>query len=147
MIFRALLFPFVSADAPSSCARNAIPGRSFFGKRDPALLGCTCPRRGGSRTRKRRTPDRMNLNPFPLGLADLATIFTLSAADCADLVRRFPGEDFAGLAAALSKPGIAEHLGEVRRVLLASGPNAALAQIERILQERTRRDERGGRGR
>lgn len=97
---------------------------------------------------------------LPLGLDALATIFTLSSAECENLAQRFPGEDFAGLAAALSQPGIAEHLGELRRVLLASGPNAALAQIERILQrqakdqqtlkqheERTRRDERGGRGR
>lgn len=89
----------------------------------------------------------MNLNPFPPGLTELAAAFTLSAAECEDLARCFPGEDFSGLAAALSQPGIAEHLGELRGVLLASGPSAALAQIERILQDRTRRDDRGGRGR
>uniref|UniRef100_E6PJA7 Uncharacterized protein n=1 Tax=mine drainage metagenome TaxID=410659 RepID=E6PJA7_9ZZZZ len=105
-------------------------------------------------------PTAMNLNAFPPGLAELATIFTLSTAQCEDLARRFPGEDFSGLAAALSQPGIAEHLGELCRVLLASGPNAALAQIDRILrqqvreqqpirqpEERPRGDERGGRGR
>ena len=103
----------------------------------------------------------MKLNAFPLGLAQLAAILNLSQADCEELAQRFPGGNFVGLVAALKRPDIIPKFhARLRACSLDSGPDAALAEIERILQqqardqqtikqqeERTRRDQRGGRGR